>query len=126
MAGTALFFLMKKFNFDSPDGFAYYWHDIGKDVGIFSKRQGDGNSLMTWAAFSEKGKTDVAILDRRHNAQKYVDTLQSYLIHVWPVITVQGGHSSRIMSQFTQHIIRKRGLKKKIFKLWNGRREVQI
>ncbi|CAF2814923.1 unnamed protein product [Rotaria sp. Silwood2] len=41
----------KKFNFDGPDGFSYYWHDLRKEGEIFSTRVQGGGSVMIWASF---------------------------------------------------------------------------
>lgn len=107
----------KKFNLDGPDGFAYYWHDIRKEERIFSKRQGGGKSLMIWAAFSQKGKSDIAILDGRQNAQKYTETLQSHLIP----FTARNYNSSWIFQQDNASIHTAR-----LTKSWFQEKNIQV
>jgi IS30 family transposase len=56
---TSIFFTdEKKFNLDGPDGYRHYWHDLRKEPLLFSKRHSGGGSLMIWAGFSSRGKTD--------------------------------------------------------------------
>lgn len=38
----------KKFNFDGPDGFQYYWHDLRHDQEVMMSRNFGGGSLMVW------------------------------------------------------------------------------
>lgn len=61
----------KKFNFDGPDGFAYYWHDLRTQPRIFSKRQSGGGSVMIWAAIGYNGRTDMTFIYTRMNAGAY-------------------------------------------------------
>lgn len=83
-----------KCNLDGSNWFACYWYRIHTEESIFSKPQGDEKSLMSWAAFSRKDKTNFAIWDERQKARKYRETLQSYL-----TAFVARGHSSNSVFQ---------------------------
>ena len=70
----------KKFNLDGPDGFQCYWKDLRKEKDIFSKRQNGGASVMTWAGFSELGKTDLAFVEGNQKSHNCIYTLSEYLL----------------------------------------------
>lgn len=70
----------KKFNLDGPDGYQYYWHDIRKEEQIYSKRIQGGGSVMIWAAFGWKGKTEIAFVNGRINAAAYQRVLEEHLL----------------------------------------------
>ena len=70
----------KKFNLDGPDGFAYYWHDLRREPRVFSRRRAGGGSLMVWGAFSQHGKSTLAIMEGRQNSEAYVDILRNHLL----------------------------------------------
>ncbi|XP_045769781.1 uncharacterized protein LOC123870498 [Maniola jurtina] len=75
----------KKFNFDGPDGFKYYWHDLRHDTKIMSRRTRGGGSVMVWGGITGHLKTELAFCNSRMNAAKYQDLLHDYLL---PFITL--------------------------------------
>jgi transposase len=70
----------KKFNLDGPDGYQFYWHDLRKEVEVYSTRVNGGGSVMVWAGMSCYGKTQLAFLEGRQNSQCYTKTLDDYLL----------------------------------------------
>lgn len=80
---TVMFSDEKKFNLDGPDGFHRYWHDLGKEEQIFSKRQFGGGSVMIWAGICFNGTTDIAFLDTSLNSEGYQEVLDHYLVPVF-------------------------------------------
>lgn len=50
----------KKWNLDGPDNSCYYFHDIRKPKLTRTHRQSGGGSIMTWASFGCRGKTEMA------------------------------------------------------------------
>lgn len=76
----------KKFNFDGPDGFSYYWHDIRKEEQLFSKRNQGGGSVMVWASFGWNGKSEICFIDERMNAENYRQLLNDHLTHIGSTI----------------------------------------
>jgi len=70
----------KKFNFDGPDGFAYYWHDIRKETICFSKRQHAGGSVMVWASIGYNGRSQICFLNSRLDSAAYIRVLENYLL----------------------------------------------
>ena len=68
----------KKFNLDGPDGFQYYWRDLRQEKQIFSRRQSGGVTVFVWGAFSAKRTSELAFLEGKQNAEKYIDTLGNY------------------------------------------------
>ena len=78
--GKIIFSDEKKFNLDGPDGFNYYWHDVGKEYQYYSKRVHGGGSVMVWAGMSSKGKTPIVFLDGKQNSQKYTTILENHLL----------------------------------------------
>lgn len=72
----------KKFNLDGPDGFRYYWHDLRKDKKIFSKRTHGGGSVMVWAAFGSKGKSNIVFINGRMNSENYTTLLKRHLLSI--------------------------------------------
>jgi len=49
----------KKFDYDRPSWFAYYWNDIRKESKYFSKRQHDGGSVMIWESIGYHGRGEI-------------------------------------------------------------------
>lgn len=72
----------KKFNFDGPDGWRYYWHDLRDEQTILSRRHSGGGSIMVWAAFSWGGKSELCFTSHRFNSARYINILQSHLLPV--------------------------------------------
>ncbi|OXA39388.1 Transposable element Tc3 transposase [Folsomia candida] len=70
----------KKWNLDGPDGFHSYWHDIRKEKIVFSKRQSGGGSVMIWAAFGSKGRSNVAFIKGTMDSTGYTKMLQEHLL----------------------------------------------
>lgn len=48
---NVLFTDEKKFNCDGPDGYRYFWYALGSQYPYYSKRIGNGGSLMLWCGF---------------------------------------------------------------------------
>ncbi|KAF0702422.1 hypothetical protein AaE_015946 [Aphanomyces astaci] len=72
----------KKFNLDGPDGLQYYWHDLRKEEHTFLSRQNGGGSVMIWAGFSSKGRTEIAFLQGHQDSYAYCDTVANYLLPI--------------------------------------------
>lgn len=70
----------KKFNLDGPDCLQFYWHDLRTEKQWFKTRQSGGGSIMIWAAFSRRGKSQMAILEGNQNSEMYVNTIRRYLL----------------------------------------------
>ena len=67
----------KRFNFDGPDGFKNYWHEIKKIKPYFSKRQYGDGAVMVWGAFAANGALPIVVTDTRMNAEKYQEMLDN-------------------------------------------------
>jgi len=77
----------KKFNFDGPDGWRYYWHDLRKEPRTFFSRAQGGGSVMIWAAaFGSRGKTEIVFCIGTQNSSKYQEMLSVSLVPFGPVI----------------------------------------
>ena len=72
-----------QFNLDGADGLAHYWHDLGKDKLLFSKRQQGGGSVMIFAGFSSEGKSTIAFCDKRLDSIKYQQILEEHFLPFW-------------------------------------------
>lgn len=70
----------KKFNLDGPDGFQYYWHDIRSEPKYLSKRKFGGGSLMVWAAFGSRGKSELVVISNRMDSPDYIEVLKNHLL----------------------------------------------
>ena len=71
----------KRFNLDGPDGLQYYWHDLRfAKKETYSTRSKGGGGLMVWGCFSAKGKSDLAFLEGKVNTEKYISTLNNFLL----------------------------------------------
>lgn len=70
----------KKFNLDGPDGHHKYWRDIRQPRQTCYKRNHGGGSLMVWAAFGARGKSNICFIPSNMNSQIYVDLLDNNLI----------------------------------------------
>jgi hypothetical protein len=49
----------KKFNSEGPDGFSYYFHDLRHNNPPKMSRNFGGGTVMVWAAFSMRSKTQI-------------------------------------------------------------------
>jgi transposase/DNA-binding CsgD family transcriptional regulator len=70
----------KKWNLDGPDGFQNYWRDLRRPPRRTKRRQAGGGSVMVWAAFSARGKSQLVVLTGRQNSDDYVYTLSEFLL----------------------------------------------
>ncbi|RAW39304.1 hypothetical protein PC110_g4446 [Phytophthora cactorum] len=65
----------KKFNLDGPEGYKFYSHDLRQPTQSYVRRQNGGGSVMVCGAFSDKGKSKLAILrDRQNSASQCFDS----------------------------------------------------
>jgi transposase len=69
----------KKFNLDGPDGYNYYWHDLRKEKIFSTRRSKGGGSVMIWASFGSKGKSEICFVDGKLNATGYRNVLENHL-----------------------------------------------
>lgn len=72
----------KKFNFDGPDGWRYYWHDLRDEQTILARRHSGGGSIMVWAGFSWRGKSSLCFTSERMNSTRYINILNGHLLPV--------------------------------------------
>ncbi|KAG2827187.1 hypothetical protein PC113_g9443 [Phytophthora cactorum] len=70
----------KKWNLDVPDGFQNYWRDLRRPPRRTKRRQARGSSVMVWAAFSARGKSELVVLPGKQNSDGYVYTLSEFLL----------------------------------------------
>ena len=73
----------KKFNLDSPDGWAYYWHDKRKPELCKPKRQNDGGHVMVWGAVGVNGRY-LKFCPGNINSEKYIETLSGPFMQQMP------------------------------------------
>jgi transposase len=69
----------KKFRFDGPDGWRYYWSEIGKDEAkdYYSKDYGKFKGVMVWMAISKAGLVHIERLDGNIDSELYSDMILS-------------------------------------------------
>jgi transposase len=91
----------KFWNLDGPDGLKSWWHDLRAEPVICISRHKGGGGLMTWAAFSRKGKLQLVFFRGTVNGEKYRDTLKSALLPWARENHKRGSSISMIMRQFT-------------------------
>ncbi len=72
----------KKLNLDGSDGNQYYWHDLSKEPQYYSRRASGEGSVMVWATFSFKGKTQIIFLNGRQKAADYIRVLAEHLLPI--------------------------------------------
>lgn len=70
----------KKFNLDGPDGYQKYWRDVRQPRQHCFARNFQGGSLMSWGAFSYRGKVEICFISHKMNAAQYVELLDSELV----------------------------------------------
>eukprot|EP00644_Phytophthora_capsici_P000962 jgi/Phyca11/121251/e_gw1.43.165.1 len=70
----------KKWNLDGPDVFQQYWRDFRRPPRRTKRRQEGGGSVMVWAAFSGRGKSQLVVLNGKQNSDDYVYTLSEFLL----------------------------------------------
>ena len=69
----------KKFNFDGPDGYKCYFHDLRKKERFLSRRQCGGGSIMLWGSISYNGALSLVKISGHQNATNYVELLDQEL-----------------------------------------------
>ncbi|KAL7726646.1 hypothetical protein ACLKA6_010511 [Drosophila palustris] len=60
----------KKFNLEGPDGYAYYFHDIRKEVHTLDRLHSRAGGVMVWGAITYFGTIELQFLTSRMNATK--------------------------------------------------------
>ena len=108
---TVIYSDKKKFNLDSPDSAHFYWHNLRKDKQMFATCQQGGKSVMVWAAFCAKGKSNLCYKTGKLNSLVYLQILHDYLLkfksdHFGAAGTFQQDnapiHSSRVTKAWFQ------------------------
>lgn len=74
----------KKFNLDGPDGLMCCWHDVRRKKYEYRRRSFGGGSVMVWGAIHAGGKSRLAVLEGKQNAESYIRTLGSFLLPMLP------------------------------------------
>lgn len=71
----------KKFNFEGPDGFNFYYHDLRKDEHQLDRLHSRVGGLMVWGAISHYGTCELQFLSPKMNAKNYNDVLKTAFPH---------------------------------------------
>ena len=74
----------KKFNFDGPDGFRFYWRDLRRLAQQAARHQQGGGSIMVWGTINWEGESELAILEYRSTSSHYVYTIGEFLLPFAP------------------------------------------
>lgn len=93
-----MFFSDKKhFNLEKSYGHKYVWQDILREsASVFSGRNG-GERIIVWAAFSAKGKADLALTTSTLNTKMYGTILKNIFYPLRTVSTVKVSFLCKIM-----------------------------
>jgi len=70
----------KKFNLDGPDGYNYYWHSLGEDAPVLSRRAMGGGRVMIWACFDFFEASEITFIEGSIDSGKYQNVLASHLL----------------------------------------------
>lgn len=70
----------KRWCLDGPDRVGYYWHDLGKDPLIRSKRQAGGGSLMVWGGICGGKWTTLSTIPGTLNSEGYQQVLRDHFL----------------------------------------------
>lgn len=70
----------KLFRLDGPDVLCQYWHDLRRELRLFSKRHNGGASVMVWAGIGFYGVTPIVLLEGRQDSSLYCQTFQQALL----------------------------------------------
>jgi transposase len=67
----------KKFRFDGPDGWRYYWLELGKEEEkeYFSKDYGRYKGVMVWMGISSEGLIHIERMEGKINSETYTDMI---------------------------------------------------
>lgn len=66
----------KKFNFDGPDGFNYYFHDLRKEEQFLTRHHSREGGVMVWGAVSYYGTVDLEFQTAKMTATTYKTILE--------------------------------------------------
>ena len=69
----------KKFNLDGSDGSQCYWHDLRKEIKLFSKSLFGGGSVIALGVFSTFWKADLVVMEWKQNSARYINVLEKIL-----------------------------------------------
>lgn len=61
----------KKFNFDGPDGFNFYFHDLRKEKRFLKRHHSREGGVMIWGAVSYYGTVELEVVTSRMTAAGY-------------------------------------------------------
>lgn len=65
---------------DGPDVWRYYWHVLRIEKLCFSTHGHHSETLVVWGGFSQRGKTELVVLDGNQTPVSYISMLQEHLL----------------------------------------------
>lgn len=66
----------KKFNFDGPDGFNYYFHDLRKEERFLCRHHSREGGVMVWGSISYYGTIELEFQTAKMTSASYKQTLE--------------------------------------------------
>ncbi|POM64837.1 Hypothetical protein PHPALM_19586 [Phytophthora palmivora] len=66
-------------NPDGPDGFKFFWRDMGRPPQLYQQRQNGEGSVMVWGVSAED-KSKLVFLKDRQNSGDYIYTISEYML----------------------------------------------
>ena len=102
-----------------------YWRDLRKEPRFFSKRQMGGGSVMVWAAFCVKSKSEIAFINGQLNSEGYQTMLENFLIPMMENWPENDFVFQQTMWQSMFQTLRNNGLPTIISLFWPGQPEIR-